>query len=77
MKHTQQNGKAGASRVRLESTSSYLQVPVNDASVVAVLDSLQQRADEIPSLLLGVHHLLHDAVEQLAPCKRQKELDER
>lgn len=68
-------GWGGASRVlyctvRNEGKTSYLQVPVNNASVVAVLDSLQQRADEIPGLLLVVHHLLHDAVEQLPPCIR-------
>lgn len=67
-KHTEQNGKAGASRVPLELKTNYLQVSVNNASIVAVLDSLQQRADEIPGLLLVVHHLFHDAVEQLPPC---------
>ena len=53
-------------------SAQHLEITVDDAPVVAVLDGLQQCAYEIPRLFFVVNHLLHDAVKQLPPCVTRK-----
>lgn len=53
--------------IRTTHAHSHLEIAVDNALVVQVLDGPQEGTDEVSCLLLVVERLRHDAVEQLTP----------